>query len=149
MPVSRSHLTRPKPRQVLVDLGEGDTLSIVFDANRITPAWMREAQERDEATDPLSLPTALAEVILRWDVTEEDGAEFAPTAANLAEFSYPVQSLLLTEILKAAVPSSEEGNASSDTSATASTDSASSQASLQNGQAPSLSEKPLESPQPR
>ena len=146
---ARSHLTRPKPRQVLVDIGEGDTLSIVFDSNRITPAWMREAQERDEATDPLSLPTALAEVILRWDVTEEDGSEFLPVIDNIAEFSYPVQTLLLTEILKAAVPSSEEGNGSSDTSATASTGSDNSPEIPQNGQAPSLSEKPLESPQPR
>lgn len=149
MPATRSHLTRPKPRQVIVDLGEGDSLNVVFNANAITPAWMREVQEHEEATDMQTLPKALAAVILQWDVTEDDGSEFSPTVENIAVLSFPAQNALLTSILKATVPTSEEGNGSSNTSSTVSTDSNSSPENLQNGPAPSPSERPLESPQLR
>jgi hypothetical protein len=110
---SRSHLTRPKPRNAQVDLGDGDVLNITFDANKITPAWLREAKVRDDEQDSYSLPKALADVLLGWDVTEDDGSAFPPIAENIGQFSYPVQSELLTSILTAAVPASEEGNVSS------------------------------------
>lgn len=148
MPVSRSHLTRPKPRQVVIDLGDGDTISVVFNSNKITPAWMRDAEQRDNDRDSLSLPKALAEVILSWDVTEDDGSEFPPTAENIAVLSYPAQSELLTSILGAAVPSSAEGNASANISSTPSTDSSNAQESPPNGQAPSPLPEPSASPSP-
>jgi hypothetical protein len=110
---SRSHLTRPKPRNATVDLGDGDTINITFDANKKTQHWMREAQTRDEAQDSLSLPKALASVLIGWDVTEDDGSAFPPTPENIAVLSYPAQSEFLRRIIGVAVPSDAEGEASS------------------------------------
>ena len=56
----------------------GETVTISFDANKITPGWVAKTQERVEAADTLSLPKALADVILGWDVTDE-GQEFPPS----------------------------------------------------------------------
>lgn len=141
------HLTRSKPTDVSIDLGDGDTITVSFDRNKITPVWMGEAQKRDESQDSLSLPKALAEVILGWDVTN-DGVDFPPTPENLAVLSYPAQSELLTHILRSAMPSSEEGNGSTSTSATPAVASTSEPAAPQNGPQPSPSPAPLASPSP-
>ncbi len=105
-----SSLTRAKPTQAVIDLGDGDTVTLTFDRNRVTPAWVALASKRDEEQDPLSLPKALADVIDQWDVTND--GPFPPTAENIAVLSYPAQRTLLEKIMVAAVPSSEEGKAS-------------------------------------
>lgn len=105
-----SSLTRAKPTQAMIDLGDGDTVTLMFDRNRVTPAWVALASKRDEEQDPLSLPKALAEVISEWDVTNE--GPFPPTPENIAVLSYPAQRSLLEKIMVASVPSSEEGNGS-------------------------------------
>ncbi len=108
-----SELTRQKPVDVGIDLGDGDAIQVTFDRNRVTPAWVQVAQRRDEEQDTLSLPKALADVLLAWDVVNDDGTAFPPTPENIAVLSYPAQSELLTRIMLAAVPSRAEGNASS------------------------------------
>lgn len=105
-------LTRPKRLEVVIDLGEGDTVTLGFDQNSVTPAWVSDAEKRDSQNDTQSLPKALAEVITDWDVTNE-GQPFPPSTENLAVLSYPVQAALLEQILTAAVPSRAEKNASS------------------------------------
>lgn len=142
-----SHLTRSKPTQVQIDLGEGDYVSITFDRNKVTPHWAREAQKRDDERDVESMPKALAEVILSWDVTD-DGQQLEPTPEKIALLSFPAQSALMGRIMEAAVPSSEEGNGSSDISATPVTPSTEPPASLQNGPQPSPSPEPSASPSP-
>lgn len=102
-------LTRQKRVEVIIDMGEGDSVTIGFDRNRVTPAWVAGAEERDKNNDTQSLPKALAEVILDWDVTHE-GSPYAPTADNLSVLSYPAQAEILEQILQAAVPSRAEGN---------------------------------------
>ena len=146
MPATRSHLTRPKPRQVVVDLGDGDIINVVFDSNRITPAWMRDAETRDSERDALSLSKALAEVIMRWEVTDDDGSVFEPNADNIAVLSYPAQAQLLERIIEAAIPSSAEGEGSRNTSFSPSTTSVVEPVSLPNGRAPSISQEPSTSP---
>lgn len=140
-------LTRAKPTSCEIDLGEGDIVKVTFDRNKITPAWMQSAEKRDNERDVLSLPKALSEVILLWDVTS-DGEPFGHTPENIAQLSYPAQQGLLQRIIEAAVPASEEGNVSSNTSSTPSQSSSSEPASLQNGQAPSPSPTPSASPSP-
>ena len=143
-----SDLTRTKPTTASVDLGDGDTIQLTFDRNKVTPAWVTVAQRRDEEQDTLSVPKALADVLLSWDVVNDDGTEFPPTPENIAVFSYPVQTRLLEMVLAAAVPTRAEGNASANTSATAAPDSTSSQVTHQNGLAPSPSLAPSASPSP-
>jgi hypothetical protein len=128
-----SDLTREKAVRAVVDLGDGDTIDLKFDRNKVTPAWVTLALQRDEAEDTLSLPKALADVILSWDVTNDDGTDFAPTADNIAVFSFPVQRHLLKKIMESAVPSSEEGNVSSELPVTPSSDSTVPEPTSRNG----------------
>ena len=146
MPVSRSHLTRPRPREVTVDFGDGDTLSITFDSNAITPAWMHRVEVIQNEMDSMLLSRQLADIILAWDLVEEDGSAFPPTAENLAVLAYPMQTALLGQIVQAAMPGSEEGNVSSNISDTPTPGSMSEPASLPNGQQPSDLQKPSDAP---
>jgi hypothetical protein len=104
-----SSLTRAKPTTAVIE-HDGDTITLTFDRNRVTPAWVAEASRRDEEQDPLSLPKALASVISEWDVTND--GPFPPTAENIAVLSYGAQRSLLEKIMVAAVPSDAEGKAS-------------------------------------
>ena len=134
-------LTRSRPTAVSIDLGDDEKLALVFDMNRITPAWIREAEQRDSESDALSVSKALADVILEWDVTE-GGEPFPPTAEHLAVLSYPAQRALLVQMLAAATPSDAEGNASSGTSSTPSTTFTVPQETHPNGPQPSTSLTP-------
>ena len=140
-------LTRVKPITTSVDLGDGDSVSITFNANKITPAWMKEADKRDTEKDILSLPKALSEVILKWDITE-DGQPFGHSPENIAVFSYPAQQALMLRIIEAAVPSRAEGEASSSPSPAPSTDSMQGEQTHQNGAATSPSPELSTSPSP-
>ncbi len=107
-----SELTRQKPVDATIDLGDGDAIVVSFDRNQVTPAWVALAETRDKEQDTLSMPKALADVILGWDVILEAEGDFPPTAENIAVLSFPAQSSLLRQIMEAAVPSRVEGNAS-------------------------------------
>lgn len=141
-------LTRVKPVTVPVDLGDGDVVSLVFNRNAITPAWMEAAGERDAADDNLSLPKMIADVIVSWDITDDEGGDYPPTGENIAVLSFPSQQALLRRILESAVPGSEEKNATGSTSSTPTPSSSSELASRQNGQEPSSSPSSSASPLP-
>lgn len=134
-----SDLTRQKPVSCTIELGDGDAIAVTFDRNRVTPAWVTLAQKRDEEQDTLALPKALTDVILTWDVTNDDGTPFDPSAENIAVLSYPAQSDLLKRIMEAAVPARAEGNASPVLSSTQQSNSTEQQQTHQNGQATSPS----------
>lgn len=143
---TRSHLTRSRPRQALIDLGDGDTLTITYDANRLTTSWLEQGLLRDDQNDARSLAKAVAEVLLGWDVTEDDGSPWPPTADNIATMAIPTQRTLIAQMLEAAIPTSEEGKGSATTSSTPNTSSSGEPVSLQNGHetspSPPLSELP-------
>jgi len=130
----------------VIDLGDGDSVKITFDANRLTAAWLEEGLQRDETNDPKSLAKALSYVMLGWDVTEDDGTTFPPTAENLALFSFPAQQAIMAQLMESALPTSAEGEVSPGTSSTPSTTSLEKQESLQNGRETSPSLALSESP---
>lgn len=140
-----SGATQPEPVTVTVNLGI--PVELVFDANKITPRWHKHAIGRDAEENPFALPETLAEVILSWNMTKAD-QPYEPTAENIAVLSYPKQSVMLREIMKAAVPTSEEGNDSSATRSSASSASSSMPAIPPNGTQPSPSPTPSASPSP-
>ena len=107
-----SRLTRPKPTTATIDLGEGDSVTLEFDANRVTPRWMNDTQEGVADTDLLVLAKSLERVLTGWDVTNE-GAPFPPTADNISNLSFPVVNQLFEAVCSAAAPGEAEGNASS------------------------------------
>lgn len=131
-----SDLTRSKPVEVVVDLGDGDTVTLVFDRNRITPAWVASMQAHSES-DALALSGGLAETILSWDVTEDDGQPFPPSRENLGRLSYGTQKQLTVRLMGAAIPSDAEGKDLSAQPPMQSSDSADPQPTSPNGQATS------------
>jgi hypothetical protein len=141
---SIGHLTRVKPGHVHVDLGDGDTLNIVFNLNGITPAWVQRTQE----PDVMSVARALADVIAEWDVTDEQGQPYPPTTENISSLSYPVETAIAMKLIEAAAPVSEEGNVSSGPSSIPPTDSTPLVGTSQNSGATSPSPTVSESPSP-
>jgi hypothetical protein len=137
-----SNLTRSRATQATIDVA-GEPVTIVFDAAKITPGWRREVLTSD---DPLAIPSALAGLILQWDVTDDDGAAFPPTGENLARFDFVVLGTILETLIESAQPSRAEGNASVNTLSTAATDSTAAPGIPLNGLQPSLSPPPLASP---
>lgn len=130
-------ITKPKPVSTPIDFGDGVIVQLIYDRNRVTSAWLDRARGRDVAHDTLSIAKALAEVILEWDVTTDDGQPYPPTVENLAVFSIPDLSQILAEVVKFAQPSSAEGNASSAPSSTPPSGSISQAETPPNGQAAS------------
>jgi hypothetical protein len=116
----------PRRVKLAFDVG-GEPVELVFDAHKLTPEW-----------GELSVREGLAAVIVEWNLTE-NGQPFALSSENLDRLPYTVLRRLMDEMAEAAVPSSEEGNGSSDTSSTRSTDSSELPASPQNGPGPSPS----------
>jgi len=141
-------LTRPKPVTATVDLGDGDAITLTFDRNKVTPAWTQLASERDEQSDALSVPKALADVLLEWDVVNDDGTPFPPTVTNIAVLSYPAQKALLQQMLRAAVPSDAEGKDSPAPPPMLSSGSVAQVPTFPNGQVTLPSPAPSESPFP-
>jgi hypothetical protein len=106
------HLKRQKPTNAVLDLGDGDTVNLVFDREAVTPRWLSDTQRLAlEESNALALATAFADVILSWDITD-NGAEFPPTADNIAVLSFGALWGLMERIAAASLPSSAEGNAS-------------------------------------
>jgi hypothetical protein len=112
------HLTRVKPVTSTIDLGDGDSVTLSFDVNQITPRWMDAAMQRVQEQDILALCEALAAVLTAWDV-ENEGQPWPPTKENLSVLSFPVVNRLFEEVCSSAAPSDAEGNASSASSGTA------------------------------
>lgn len=110
MPDLRS-VKRQRPTEARIELGD-DALTLTFDAERVTPRWMNETMLALDAQDMLAVPKALAHVLIGWDLTD-DGAEYPPTAANIADLSFPAVQSLFEAVCVAAAPSDAEGNASS------------------------------------
>ena len=109
------HLTRQKLVEATIDLGDGDSVTMSFDANKVTPRWMNEAMERIQEQDMLSLCQALSDVLTGWDVSNE-GQSFPPSKENIAVLSFPAVNKLFEEVCRSAAPSDAEGNASSPSS---------------------------------
>ena len=143
-----SDLTRQKLVNATLDLGDGDVVALTFDRNRITPAWIAEAAERDKEQDALSLSKALADVILSWDVYQETEGDFPPSAENIAVLSFATQSELLKQMIEQSAPSRAEGNASSVPSSTPPSTFTVPEPTSPNGQATSPSPALSASPSP-
>jgi hypothetical protein len=137
-------LTRPKLERATIDLGDGDTVALEFDANKVTPRWMNHTMEGAANTDLLVLAKALNEVLTAWDITD-NGEPFPPSVDNIAVLSFPAVNLLFEEVCKAAAPSDAEGNASSPSASEPALASTQESQSSQNGSDSSTSPNVLES----
>lgn len=149
MPATPSQIRRPRVVKHAVDFGEGVAVEFVYDRNKLTDAWMDEwAQSESEAKAP-KLNEMLHDLILSWDILNDDGTPFPKTAENIGYlFSVPDKALIFGELLSAAKPSSAEGNVSPAHSSTPPSDFVAPQPTPQNGQATSSSPVSSTAPSP-
>jgi hypothetical protein len=145
--LTRSQATRVKPTDAAVDLGDGETLNIVFDRNAITPAWIDHAQRQaEDEQNAYALAEALASVIHSWDLFEDDTVTPVPASRDeIGALSFDTVSALVRVLVQASSPSRAEGNASSKLSSTPVSGSGVLPAMPPNGAATSPSPKPSES----
>lgn len=105
-------LTRPWVVEATLDV-QDEQVVFSYDRNMLTTRLLADAQASD---DVLLLARLLAEILVGWDVTDNDGDPYPPTIENLAALPLDLLRQLLLEI--SAVPTRAEGNASSGRSST-------------------------------
>ena len=138
----------PELADATISLRDGAVSFVVrFDKTKVTRHWVTSADNRDGV---LGFYEALLEVITGWDLVNDDGTPYPLTVENLAALNLDLQDEqdVVLQIMQAAQPSSEEGNASRHTSSTPPTSSGQQPASPLNGQQTSPSPRPSESPSP-
>ena len=145
--MKRSEIRRPKPTTAVIDLGDGDVLNIVFDRNKITPAWIDEADTAAKVNkDIYAVSAALALVIESWDLYEDDGVTLVPTTREeIGSLSFAAISAVMESMIEASAPSRAEGNALSEPHSIPPTDSTEQAPMPQNGQGTLPSPAPLAS----
>ena len=104
-----SSVRRPRIVETAVDF-DGELVTVTFDANRLTPAWIAAVQ--NEQADPMAAPRALASLIVGWDITDDAGGVWPPSPENLATFAAPFIGTMLEAMVAAATPTEAEGKAS-------------------------------------
>lgn len=58
---------------------EGEQLTIVFYEGRLTPAFVSEMVQAEQADDVESLARAIGTVVAEWDLTDDDGNVLEPS----------------------------------------------------------------------
>ena len=105
-------LTSPKIVTVTFTYDD-ETVTISYDRNKMTTNLLSRVQE---SNDPAVIADVFAAVIHEWDVTEDDGSPFPPSAENLGKL--PLAALKLLSEAIGNSPPSEEGKDSSGPSST-------------------------------
>lgn len=145
---TRSQVHKPKLTQAVIDLGDDYTLTIVFDRNKITPAWIDAADTAAKVDQNIyAVSGALAEVIESWDLYEDDGVTVVPiTGEEIGALSFEALSVIMQSMIEASAPSSAEGNALSEPRSTQPGDSTEQLPTPPNGQQTLQSPTPSASP---
>jgi hypothetical protein len=146
MPATPNQVQRQKIVSHTVDFGDGVTVDFSFDRNKITDAWFDRWGQLEKERSSGALNVVLHDLLLGWDMVNDDGSPYPLTPENLRIFSIPDKGLIVEELMRAAVPQRAEGEGSSAISSTPSTPSMEQPASHPNGPQPSLSPAPSESP---
>jgi hypothetical protein len=142
-----SELTRPKIVEATFAF-DSENVTFGLDRNRVTLAWASRVQQSQKEFDAIVLAEVLAEVVASWDITQDDGVAFPPTAENMAVLPTRFLLALSEAVGDAAVPSDAEGKASAERPATPSSGSEAPQPTSPNGHSTSLSPAPSASPSP-
>ena len=150
-----SSLTRVHPVSVTFE-AEGESLTVVFDRNKITPNWIDRQQSAGATGDFALIMASTLEVLISWDVQDEQGQTLPVSAEILSQLPFESFIKLGNAIAEAAMPGSDEGEGSGEASSVSPRDPNTpstlplpgTQPTSQNGQEPSPSPTPLASPSP-
>ena len=117
MPVTPSHFHKPRVVNHAIDFWGGD-VKFIYDANNLRDSWINEWAALEAQGDSGKLNEMLDDLIINWDIQNEDGTVFPKTPEAIGElFTIPDKTLILRELMTALNPSSEEGNESSTSTA--------------------------------
>ena len=133
---SLSSLTKQHPASATFG-HEDETVTVVFDRNKITPAWARSVRTALEQDEVNPAAAALVEIMISWDVTDDQGVVISPSVEILDKLPVAALQQLEMAIGEASVPSDAEGEASRAPSPGPSPTSSVTQPTHQNGPAPS------------
>ena len=142
-----SGIKRPDPVQYTVAMGS-ESVTVVFDSALMTGRWERDIERAAKAGDTETVASRLFGVFISWDVTDDNGQPVPISEEILLDLPSKALVKLFEGMREAAVPPSEEGNASSDTSPSPSIGSSPPPENPQNGQPTSSSPTVSASPSP-
>jgi hypothetical protein len=149
MPATPNSLRRPKLKTISLDFGEGDCVSFTFDRNKITDAWMEDWDRLEQERDIALMNEALADLIIAWDIVNEDGSPYESSAEHIGFlFNIADKALILREMITATAPTEAEKRGSSKLSSTPSSDSTEQAPNSPNGSETSPLPAPSASPSP-
>ena len=66
-----------------IDFGDNVTVKFVYDRNKITDSWMGQWEQLEAERNAPLMNAMLDDLILGWDVTNEDGTPFPKTEENI------------------------------------------------------------------
>lgn len=109
---SVAHFRKPRVVNHTVDFyGEG--VKFVYDANKLRDSWINEWAALEARSDGSKLNEMLNDLIIAWDITNDDGSAYPKTPEAMELFTIPDKTKIMRELMVALNPTSEEGNASS------------------------------------
>lgn len=131
MPGTRASQYGQRPSELIevqVSFNGLPGMLLQVDKNAVTRHWAQHADD--------DFYNAINEVVTAWDLVNDDESPYALTEENWLALRLTLanESELIKQIVRACVPSSEEGNVSANISSTPTGDSSSTPASLPNGQ---------------
>jgi hypothetical protein len=114
-----------------------ESVTLTFDAAKMTGRWERELRAAQREDDSEKVSDLILSVFIAWDVVDDNAQPVELTTDLLLDLPSKAMVALIEGMIKAAYPSSEEGNGSGSTSSTPDTPSSNSLENPQNGQATS------------
>jgi hypothetical protein len=106
-----SSLTRPNIVQATIGQGD-DIVTVEFDRNKVTLNWLATLSRGMATQEATVVAESLAGVIHNWDLTNDDGSPFPPTAVNIGDLPTSVLAELSFAVHKASAPGEAEGKVS-------------------------------------
>jgi hypothetical protein len=94
MPISLSKL-RDRKADLEIDLGEGDSINLIYHPNKITPGYLDDVSKKSEL---MTLAETVAEFIFDWDIESEPGVKLPVDVQGAAQLGIQLLNLIITSV---------------------------------------------------
>jgi hypothetical protein len=141
VPATPSQFKRPRVVRHTINFEGAAEVVFTYDANKLRDSWLEAWAAEEAQSNTGKLNEMLDDLIIGWDLINEDGTPYPKTAATIADvFTLPDKSLICEELLSAQKMTEAEKRGSSEplasqptTSTPPSTSSTESAPTLSNG----------------
>lgn len=108
MPATPSHFRRPRVVNHTIDFF-GSDVKFVYDSNKLRDSWINEWAAIEAQSDGGKLNEMLDDLILSWDIVNDDGSPYPKSAETIGElFTIPDKSKILRDLMTAMNPTEDE-----------------------------------------